>query len=115
VDDSWATTQDKVTVTGTQVGAAATDQFFGAGGSLTYGSMASLTLNLSKAADDAVQLTPSAVTAFFINANSSGAELDVGLTGATNAQETNSAGTGKFTFGNRQAVNFKNMGTVKRL
>jgi hypothetical protein len=116
VDDSLATAVDKVTVTASQVGAAAADQFFGSGGSLTYGGMSSLTLNLSKAANDKVQVAPSAATAFFINASGSGAELDLDLTGVTNAQETlTSPGTGKFTFGNRQAVSFKNMGTVKTL
>src|SRR5262249_13598040 len=43
LDDSQATTQDMVTVTSTQVGAAATDQFFGAGGRLTYGGPSPLT------------------------------------------------------------------------
>jgi hypothetical protein len=116
VDDSLATTLDNVTVTGTQVGAAAADQFFAAGGSLTYGSISSLTLNLSKAANDKAQVTPSAVAAFFINASGTGAELDLSLAGVTNPQETlTGPGTGKFTFGNRQAVSFKNMGTVKTI
>jgi hypothetical protein len=117
VDDSQATTQEKVTVTGTQVGAAAADQFFGAGGNLTYGSMASLTLNLSKAADDAVQLTPSAVTAFFMNGDHSeflaghGATLDLDLTGVTPGTSAG-PGTGTWTFGNRQAVSYSNMAAV---
>jgi hypothetical protein len=111
VDDSQATSQDKVTVTATQVGAAAADQFFGAGGSLTYGSMPSLTLNLSRAAGDTVQLTPSAVTAFFLNANGSGAELDMDLTGVTPGTSAG-PGTGRWTFGNRQAVTYTNMATV---
>jgi hypothetical protein len=106
-----------VTVTGTQVGAAAVDQFFGAGGSVTYGNMSALTLNLSKAADDSVKLTPSAVTAFFMNGDLSefraghGAALDLDLTGVTNGTAAGS-GTGTWTFGNRQAVSYTNMAAV---
>jgi hypothetical protein len=119
VDDSQATTTDKVTVTGTQVGAA-TDQFFG-GGSVTYGNMSSLTLNLSKAADDSVQLTPSSATAFFINGDPTefqaghGVALNVDLTGIADALLTSSgpgAGTWTFTKGSHQPVAFKNVGAV---
>jgi hypothetical protein len=121
VDDSQATTQDKVTVTPTQVGAAAADQFFAAGGSLTYGGMASLTLNLSHAADDTVQLTPSAATAFVVNGDPAeflaghGAGLNVDLTGVLDALLTpGGPGAGKLTFtkGSHQPVTFKNMGAV---
>jgi hypothetical protein len=69
VDDSSATTQDVVTVTGTQVGTAALDHFFGAGGGLTYNGISALTLNLSAAYDDKVHLTPGAVTALLLNGN----------------------------------------------
>jgi hypothetical protein len=119
VDDSQAATTDKVTVTGTQVGVP-TDQFFG-GGSVTYGNMSSLTLNLSKAADDSVQLTPSAATAFVINGDPAeflaghGAGLNVDRTGVVDALLTPGgagAGTLTFTKGSRQPVTFKNMGAV---
>jgi hypothetical protein len=116
IDDSQATAQDKVTVTPTQVGAAAADQFFASGASLTYGGFSALTLNLSHAADDSVQLTPSAATAFSINGDLTeflaghGAALNVDLTGVLDALLT--PGTISFTKGSRQQVTFKNMGTV---
>jgi hypothetical protein len=114
VDDSQAVAQDIVTVTPTQIGAAATDQFFASGGSLNYAGIGSLTLNMSNAAGDKALITPSAATAYFINATGSGAEMDLALAGVTNSQETlTTPATGKFTFGNRQTVNFKNMATVK--
>jgi hypothetical protein len=119
VDDSQATTQDKVTVTPTQVGAGAADQFFAAGGSLTYGGLSALTLNLSHAADDTVQLSPSAATAFFINGDPAefhaghGAVLNLDLTGVLNALLTpGGPGAGEWTFGNRQPVTFKNLASA---
>jgi hypothetical protein len=120
LDDSQATAQDKVTVTPTQVGAAATDQFFGAGGSLNYSNMPSLTLNLSHAADDTVALTPSAATAFFLNGDPSefaaghGAVLDIDLTGVLSEQLTSTGpGAGVVTFTNRHSVTFSDLKTVQ--
>jgi hypothetical protein len=121
VDDSQATTQDKVTVTPTQVGAGAADQFFAPGGSLTYGGLSSLTLNLSHAIDDVVQFTPSATTAVSINGDPTeflavrGAVLNLDLTGIADALMTSSgpgAGTWTFTKGSHQPVTFKNVGAV---
>jgi hypothetical protein len=116
IDESQSTTRDKVTVTPTTVGAGTKDQFFGSGGGLTYGGMASLTLNLSHAADDTVHLTPSAQTAFAINGDPTefqaghGAVLDLDLAGATNALDTPSGpGAGQWTFGNRSPVTFQYM------
>ena len=120
VDDSQATTQDKVTVTPTQVGAAAADQFFGAGGSLTYGGVSALTLNLSHAADDTVHLSPSAATAFSVNGDPTefqaghGAALTLDLTGVLNALLTpGGPGAGEWTFGNRLPVTFKNLASAQ--
>jgi hypothetical protein len=120
VDDSQATSQDKVTVTPTQVGAAATDQFFGTGGCLNYGGMSALTLNLSHAADDTVALTPSTATAFFLNGDPSefaaghGAALDIDLTGVVNELLTSTGpGAGVVTFGNRQSVTFGKLKAVQ--
>lgn len=116
VNDSLATTQDKVTVTPTQVGSAVGDLLFGTGGSLTYGSFGSLTLDLSKGFDDVVILTPSADTAFTVNGSLAafqaghGAFLNLDLTGVTNPVNNPSApGAGQWTFGNRQAVTFTNI------
>jgi hypothetical protein len=118
VDDSQALVQDQVTVTPTQVGAATTDKFFGAGGSLTYGGLSALTLNLSHAADDTVQLTPSATTAFFVNGDPTefaahhAAVLTLDLTGVINAVlNSTGPGNGIWTFGNRKAVTFQNLDT----
>jgi hypothetical protein len=115
VDDAGAATQDKVTVTPAQLGTAA-DQFFGSGGSLSYGGLGSLTLNLSNAFDDSVGLTPSASTAFAVNGSQAafqaghGAALTVDVTGTTSPTNTPSGpGAGKFTFGNRQAVTYTNI------
>jgi hypothetical protein len=120
VDDSQAITQDKVTVAPTQVGAAPTDQFFGAGGGLTYSGFSALTLNLSHAADDTVRLSPSAVTAFFINGDPTefqaghGAVLNLDLTGVLNALlNPGGPGAGDWAFANRQAVTFKNLASAQ--
>jgi hypothetical protein len=120
IDDSQSTSQDKVTITPTQVGSAATDQFFGAGGSLTYGNTPTLTLKLSHAADDTVALTPSAVTAFFLDGDPSeyaaghGALLDIDLTGVVNELLTATGpGAGVVSFGNRQSITFGNLKSVQ--
>jgi hypothetical protein len=113
VDDSGATTQDIVTVTPTQVGAAATDKFFGSGGSLLYLSVPRLTLNLSNAKDDVINLTPSASTAFTVNGNRTqfqaghGALLNLNLNGVNTPGKP---GDGQWTFGNRQAVTYTALG-----
>jgi hypothetical protein len=116
VDDSAAASQDRVTVTPTQVGAAAADQFFGSGGSLTYGGPSALTLNLSNANDDTVRLTPSATTAMTVNGSQAafqagrGAVLTLDTTGASGAaNQGTAAGAGRWTFGNRQAVTYSNL------
>jgi hypothetical protein len=121
VDDSQATLQDKVTVTNgasgdVQVGMTNGDQFF-SGGGLDCVNISSLTLKTSQAADDTVHLTPSAVTAFFLDGDASefvaghGAALSLDLTGLSTALLTRgSAGAGVWTFGGlRQAVSFQNM------
>ena len=122
LDDSQATSQDKVTVSNgatgdVQLGMAATDQFFGSQGGLDCFNIPKLTLNLSAAANDSVHLTPSAVTAFFLNGNASefaagaGAALSLDLTGlATELLTQTGPGAGNWTFGGvRKAVTFQNM------
>jgi hypothetical protein len=113
LDDSAATTPDRVTVTPTQVGAAAADNFFGSGGRLSYSGLRRLTLNLSNANDDVVNLAPSAATAFTINGSptafqaGSGARLNLNLTGVTSAVNTpGQPGAGQWTFGNCQAATY---------
>jgi hypothetical protein len=113
VDDSAATAQDIVTITAAQVGTAARDQFFASGGGLTYSNVPALTLNLSNAYDDVVNLKPSSGTAFTINGSQAafqaghGALLDLDLTDVTNPVNTpDKPGAGKWTFGNRQTVTY---------
>jgi hypothetical protein len=116
LDDANATSRDQVTVTPADVGANAADQFFGSGGSLSYSGISALTLNLSKAFDDTVRLTPSTSTAFSINGGlpafqaGHGATLTLDQTGVTNAVNTpTTPGSGQWTFGNRQAVTYTHM------
>jgi hypothetical protein len=113
VDDSAATTEDTVTVTSTEVGRAARDQFFASGGGLTYSNVPALTLDLSNAYDDVVNLKPSSGTAFTVNGSQAafqvghGALLDLDLTDVTSAVNTpDRSEAGKWTFGNRQAVTY---------
>jgi hypothetical protein len=115
VDDSAATVRDQVTVSSTQIGAAATDRFFGPGGSLSYSALAAVTLDLSSANDDAVQLTPGG-TPFTVNGSSAafraghGAVLGMNQAGVTNAvNSATSPGSGRWTFGNAQPVTYANM------
>ena len=127
IDDSQALTQDKVTVTPSQVGAGALDQFFGAGGSLNYTGVgtstkpASLTLDLSHAFDDTVALTPSTVTHFFVNGNGAAfqaghaASLNVNTAGTVNpANVLTPPSSGTWTFGNRQSVTYSGIGSPVR-
>jgi hypothetical protein len=120
VDDSAATTADRVTINATQVGAAATDRFFGSGGSLTYAVLGSVAVNLSNAFGDVVDLTPAVSTAFTLTGNQSafqaghGAILNLDLTGTTGPVNVASApGSGRWTFGNRQAVSYANFAAPK--
>src|SRR5262249_41496861 len=64
VDDSQATSQDKVTVDSAHV-----DKIFGNGGSLVYNKVGKLVLNLSNAFDDTVALAASLGTTFTVNGN----------------------------------------------
>jgi hypothetical protein len=112
VDDSSSTSQDKVTIGNGQAGdvelGLAGDQFFGSGGELDCTGMSTLTLNLSKAAGDTVNLTPSMVTAYFINGQVGyPAELTLNLAGVTDALLT--PGEWTFTKNSHKAVSFTNM------
>src|SRR5262249_18440240 len=117
VDDSHAKTQDRVTISNgptgdVLVGEAALDNLFAQGGGLDCTGMSALTANLSKGADDTVQLTPSVTTAFFLNGNlaeyQSGHGALLKLIGATTPQFTATGPrAGKWTFGgNQQPVSF---------
>jgi hypothetical protein len=112
VDDSASTSQDRVSISNglggdVEVGHAG-DQFFGSGGELDCTGMSVLTLNLSKAAGDTVQLAPSMVTAFAINGQVGyPAQLQLDLTGITDALLT--PGEWTFTKGSHKAVTFSNM------
>jgi hypothetical protein len=111
VDDSRALSQDKVTIAGgkpneVQLGMAPVDQFFGSSGGLDVTGISGLTLNLSRAGNDVVHLSPSTTTAFAINGDLSeyqalsGAVLDIALAGITDAVLTpGAAGGGTWGFG----------------
>jgi hypothetical protein len=111
LEDSSDMTADVVTVNDVQVGVAG-DTFFGPGGSLTYGNIASIVLDLSNdSAGDVVNLTPAAATAFTVNGNAPttttgvGDRLSLNLTGVSNpVHQTATAVDGQWTFGNRQTV-----------
>jgi hypothetical protein len=110
LDDSAAKTQDKVTVTPTQVGTAALDTFFASGGGLTYSNLSNVTLKLSNAFDDVVKLTPSANTAFEVlgslAAFQAGHGMHLNLTVAGVNHPTSPA-SGQWTFANNlQAVSY---------
>jgi hypothetical protein len=113
VDDGRSTSQDRVTLTATQMSSAGAAPLFGTGGSLAYSGLDQLTLNLSSANDDTVRLTPSADTAFVVIGNSAafqaghGAALSLDLTGVTNPVNTPAGpGSGQWTFGNRRPVTY---------
>jgi hypothetical protein len=121
VDNSQARTPDRVTISNAPagdvlLGTAALDQFFAAGGGLDCLDMATLTLNLSKAAGDTVQLTPSTVTAVFLNGDpgeyQSGHGAALSLPGAIAPQLTTTGpGAGEWTFaGNEKPVTYTNFG-----
>jgi hypothetical protein len=112
LEDSGDTTADTVTVTPTQVGAAAGNNFFGAGGSLTYSGLNAITMNMGSGADT-VNLTPSGTTQFSVNAGSPAAptlpgdSLNLTLAGAAGASLAMSGpGAGQWTFTNRLPVSF---------
>jgi hypothetical protein len=126
VDDSQTTpatspsqSQDLVTIgngaTGdVQVGKPATDRFFATGGGLDCTGMSQLTLDLSQAPGDVVHVTPSAVTALFLNGSPTeypgpgAAMLD--LQGVVDPAPF-TPGTGKIAFANNtpQSISYTNM------
>ncbi|MDB5358229.1 MAG: polymorphic outer membrane protein [Phycisphaerales bacterium] len=87
---------------------------FGPGGGLTYGGVASLTLNTpNSTTGDSIYLSPSATTAFTINAGSpvpptaSGDTLTIAGVGVTNPLLiSGGGGAGQYTFSNRMPVTF---------
>jgi hypothetical protein len=127
VDDSRALSLDRVTIAvgkpnEVQLGMAPADQFFGSSGRLDMTGISALTLSLSKAANDVVQLSPSTTTAFAINGDASeyqalsGAELDVVLSGTTDAVLTPGAagaGTWSFSKGSHKPITFTNVKTTR--
>lgn len=109
---------DVVHVTPTQIGADASDTFFGTGGSLTYSDLAHVTLNLSNGYfPDTVYLIPSATTEFELHGNDPhcpmnpdqlpGDALYVDFTGVTDPKlVSDGAGNSVWTFSNRENVAF---------
>jgi hypothetical protein len=123
VDDSTSTTLDVLTIANgqsgdVQVGMEGGNKFFGANGGLDCSGIGSLTVNLSKAANDVVHLSPGTKTAFTINGDSSeyqagfGVELDIVLGGMTDDVLTPGApgaGTWGFSKGGHMPITFTNV------
>ncbi len=117
-DDLSTMIRDIIHVTPTEIGADASDSFFGSGGSLTYNNLAHVTLNLSNQyAPDEVHLIPSADTSFELHGNDPdcpmnpdqlpGDALFVDFTGVTDPLlVADGAGNATWTFGNREDVAF---------
>src|SRR5262249_25767560 len=105
-----------------RLGMAPVDQFFGSDGGLDVTGISALTLNLSKAANDVVHLSPSTTTAFAINGDQSeyqahsGAVLDLVLGGTPDDVLTPGvAGAGTWTFskGSHKPIKFTNVQATK--
>lgn len=122
LEDSGDLTADVVTVTPAAIGAAAGDSFFGAGGSLNYSDLKSVTLNMPNApTGDLIRLTPSATTAFFINggspsgpSSSQGDQMNID-TEDTRKRKRKVIGkdAGFWKFANRQPVTFTDVEKVQ--
>jgi hypothetical protein len=127
LDDSQATARDLLTIAegnsgDVQIGMKPADQFFAAGGGFDCTSIGSLTVDLSKAANDVVRLSPSTTTAFTINGDPSeykaglGAALDIVLGGITDDVLTPGVpGAGKWSFkkGGHKPITFTNVKTTQ--
>ena len=107
-----------VTVTPTQVGMAALDKFFASGGGLAYSNLPLLTLDLSSAYDDVVNLTRSPTTGFGVFDSLAayqaghGARLNLNLAVVINPVNASTGhGTGQWTFANRLPVAYGHLGT----
>jgi hypothetical protein len=122
LDNSQATAPDVLTIANGKSGdvlvGQAGDQFFAAGGGLDCNGIGSLTVNLSKGANDVVHLSPSTKTAFTINGDASeyklgfGVELDVIMGGTNDGVPTPGApgaGTWSFSKSGRQPISFSNV------
>ena len=102
----------RVHVNPTQVGAANGDTLFPTGGSLTYTGISSVTLTTTaSSAGDSIWVTPSATTAFTVNAGNPttqpGDTLTLFLAGASNTiNAPNGTGAGQYSFSNRQPVTY---------
>jgi hypothetical protein len=67
IHDGGDTTADTMTLTDSQIGAAAGDNFFGAGGNLTYSSIATLTIDMGRPGNVAVVNSTASFTTTTIN------------------------------------------------
>jgi Ca2+-binding RTX toxin-like protein len=118
IEDSSDTTGDAVQVTPTTVGLTGT--LFSNGGSVTYSSIRSVTLNLgSGTTGDIVSLKPSGTTSFFVNGNnpsaSPGDSLNLNFLGISGHHlATTGSGAGTWTFDNAQPVSYTGIEQVNR-
>ena len=111
LDDSADDTGDTAHVGQGAVGAAAGDDLFGPGGSLTYTGVSLLTVNFGTG-QDTVFAAPDAATTLFVNAGANGPDVADGLTvvapAASNPVLTGGEDglSGAYTFDDRRSVNF---------
>jgi hypothetical protein len=98
---------DTIHITRSSVGAAPSDNLFGAGGSLQFEGLDALDLTLGSGAD-AVYVQPSPTTAITINAgDAAGDSLTVQLAGAQTPTFTQTGpGAGTYSFPDRQPITF---------
>lgn len=114
VSNDGDTTTDLVTITATDIGRGGNDSFFPAGGGISYAGMNSVTVDSSKADQgDRLIVVPSQTTTINVNAGApvppttTGDLLLLNLSGVTNpVQIPGGTGSGTWTFGNRQNVNY---------
>jgi hypothetical protein len=103
-----------VTITPTQVGAAAGDTFFGSGGSLTYTGFDFLSVT-GYDVDDTVRVTPSTTTEYTLGGQlqATADTLDVNVTGTTGAFLDLEANPNEIRFADRRTVKFLGFETKK--
>jgi hypothetical protein len=121
LEDSSDQSADVVNITPTEVGAAAGDTFFGAGGRLTFAGVNVLNMKMPSAAlGDTMYWTPSTTTELHVNGNepsgSTGGTADVltmNLTGIATRKFTKlGRNAGRWDFDGRQSLLFSNVEIV---
>jgi hypothetical protein len=110
VNDGGSVVDDAVTVAPGSVGAGASDTFFGAGGSLAYTDLTTLSLTTGTGRNT-VSVSPSALTALVLNAitpdSAPGDSLDLVTNGLAGVNVTGTGANGTLQATGRQQVTFQ--------